>query len=73
MVPRSGGSLDVMAGRPDSLASETASSSTVGRGGGRPRGPRLGLRTRGGMAYSVGLSKDGELVEADWGVELYDR
>ena len=48
MIPRSGGSSfrKNFALADDSLLSETASSSTVGRGGGVRRGPRLRLRLR---------------------------
>ena len=71
-MPRSGGSSDDTEGR-CSLFSETASSSTVGRGGGllRGSGPRLLLRPR-GAACSGSLRSDGEfeLDEAEVGVDL---
>lgn len=57
----------------DSLASETISSSTVGRGGGGPllrAGSRLLLRER-GVACSAALRKDGAFEEI--GVELQER
>ena len=69
MTPRNGGSYEGRGLLYDSFARDIASSSTVGRGGGGLRGPRLRLRSRGGSRWET-LRKDGALFEI--GVELWE-